>query len=96
MLRRYLVFIGLLAAATLSAGGCRSCSNCHDYGPPVANCHCNSCGCHRAGSASDEHIEGEYAEDPFMSDEGDYSTGSALPAPQTYDEPEMGQPESVR
>jgi hypothetical protein len=41
----------LISAATLFAGGCRSCSDCHDYDPPVANCECNAYGTHRAGSA---------------------------------------------
>jgi hypothetical protein len=95
MLRRCLLFIGLVAATTLSAGGCRSCSNCHDYGPPVANCHCNACGCHRAGSASDEYVEGEYPEDPFASEEGSDESGE-LPSPHLYERPEMGQPEGVR
>lgn len=47
-----LLLLGTVAVISLSAGGCRSCSTCHDYGPPVANCDCNACGMHRAGSAS--------------------------------------------
>ncbi|MCI0332336.1 MAG: hypothetical protein L0228_03815 [Planctomycetes bacterium] len=50
MLRTCLLLVGLLAA-NLLAGGCRSCSDCHDYDPPVANCDCNAYGTHRAGSA---------------------------------------------
>src|SRR5262245_7284893 len=47
---------GLLLAAIITlvataAGGCRSCSSCHDYDPPVANCNCDACGTHRSGSA---------------------------------------------
>jgi hypothetical protein len=94
MLRRFFLFAGFLAATTLSAGGCRSCSNCHDYGPPVANCHCNSCGCHRAGSASG-HVDGGYAPDPFES-EDEYGTDGQLPSPELYDERPMDQPEGVR
>ncbi len=50
MLRNCLLLVGLVVA-NLSAGGCRSCSDCHDYDPPVANCDCNAYGTHRAGSA---------------------------------------------
>ena len=74
MSRNWLPVIGLLAAATLSSGGCRSCSSCHDYDPPVANCECNASGCHRAGSASggyvseaytgEEYVTGEYVVEP--------------------------------
>jgi hypothetical protein len=35
---------------TFAGGGCRSCSSCHDYDGPVADC--NNCGCGRTGSAS--------------------------------------------
>lgn len=94
MLRQCFLFLGLLAATTLSAGGCRSCSNCHDYGPPVANCQCGSCGCHRAGSASG-YEEGEYSPDPFEEGEG-FAPGGELPAPEYYGEPGMDQPEGVR
>jgi hypothetical protein len=52
MFRYTLALTGLIAALTVtSAGGCRSCSNCHDYDPPVANCDCCACGTQRAGSA---------------------------------------------
>ena len=74
MLRNWLLLIGLLTAAMLSSGGCRSCSSCHDYDPPVANGECNACGCHRAGSASsgyasegytgEEYVTGEYVGEP--------------------------------
>ena len=51
---RHSLLVGALLAATLVvANGCRSCSSCHDYDPPVANCqcgHCPQCGCH-GGSA---------------------------------------------
>src|SRR6478672_3926051 len=44
MLRFSFLVVALAGAAGLSAGGCRSCSSCHDYDPPVANCQCSSCG----------------------------------------------------
>jgi len=51
---RHSLLIGALLATTLIvANGCRSCSSCHDYDPPVANCqcgHCPQCGCN-GGSA---------------------------------------------
>src|SRR3979409_283959 len=43
MLRRSFVFGALLAITLTAANGCQSCSSCHDYDPPVANCHCGSC-----------------------------------------------------
>jgi len=50
MLRQLLVTV-ILGIALASAGsGCRSCSSCHDYDGPVADC--NNCGCGRAGSVS--------------------------------------------
>ena len=51
MLRHMLVLAVLIAATTLPSGGCRSCSDCHDYDPPVANCDCPG-GINRAGSNS--------------------------------------------
>jgi hypothetical protein len=51
MLRHALLFAVLIAATTLPTGGCRSCSDCHDYDPPVANCDCPG-GINRAGSNS--------------------------------------------
>lgn len=62
MLRHLLMLAGTMAALTVSAGGCRSCSSCHDYDPPVANCECNACGTHRAGSASGGYAGGGYSE----------------------------------
>jgi hypothetical protein len=50
MLRRCLLLFALLTVTSLPAGGCRSCSDCHDYDPPVMGCDCCGCG-HRAGSA---------------------------------------------
>jgi hypothetical protein len=49
MLRHLLLSIVLGTTLTLS-GGCRSCSSCHDYDGPVADC--DNCGSGRAGSAS--------------------------------------------
>jgi hypothetical protein len=48
VMRSYLVALGLVAAVTLSTGGCRSCSDGYDYSPPVQGCDCG-CG-QRAGS----------------------------------------------
>ena len=64
------VDIFLLAAT--SSNGCRSCSNCHDYAPPVANCDCNACGIHRAGSASAPMVHGEYMPGGYYLPEGEY------------------------
>jgi hypothetical protein len=50
MLRPLWILAALAIATTFSAGGCRSCSNCHDYDPPVAACDCHACGTERAGS----------------------------------------------
>lgn len=50
MLRHLLLSIVLGTTLTLAGGGCRSCSSCHDYDGPVADC--NQCGCGRTGSAS--------------------------------------------
>ena len=61
MPRHWLLLIGIIAATLVTGGGCRSCSSCHDYDPPVANCDANACGCHRAGSASGGYAETEYA-----------------------------------
>jgi hypothetical protein len=51
MPRYALLFAALIATMTLASGGCRNCSSCHDYDPPVANCNCDAYGTHRAGSA---------------------------------------------
>lgn len=50
MLRQLLATVILGIALTSAGGGCRSCSSCHDYDGPVANC--NNCGCGRTGSVS--------------------------------------------
>jgi hypothetical protein len=50
------ILAALAATATFSAGGCRSCSNCHDYDPPVAACDCHACGTERAGSGTGGYI----------------------------------------
>ena len=72
MPRHWLFLLGLVAALLLPVGGCRSCSSCHDYDPPVANCECDAYGCHRAGSASGPYVDmppvgeeyGEYVVEP--------------------------------
>ena len=50
MLRHLLLSVVLGTTLTLAGGGCRSCSSCHDYDGPVADC--DNCGSGRAGSAS--------------------------------------------
>jgi hypothetical protein len=49
MLRHLLLSLALGSTLALAGGGCRSCSSCHDYDSPVADC---NCGCGRAGSNS--------------------------------------------
>jgi len=49
---RTLLFPALLAAsAAVCSIGCRACSTCHDYDPPVDCCQCGTCDGHRSGSA---------------------------------------------
>jgi hypothetical protein len=87
MLRTCLLALSLIVATT-SAGGCRSCSTCHDYDPPVANCGCACCGTHRAGSAS-EYIETPFADEGYYeSPEGYYEPEGTLPPPQSVDSPQ--------
>jgi hypothetical protein len=50
MLRQLLVTAVLGITLASSGGGCRSCSSCHDYDGPVADC--GNCGCGRTGSVS--------------------------------------------
>jgi hypothetical protein len=66
MPRHWLWLIGLAAATTVAGGGCRSCSTCHDYDPPVADCDCNASGCHRAGSASGGPLAAGYTSDAYV------------------------------
>jgi hypothetical protein len=75
-----LALAALIASLTVPlTGGCRSCSNCHDYDPPVANCDCGACGTQRAGSVCSGcsggscgcgscgcETGGQYAEGPMM------------------------------
>ena len=54
MFRPCLLLFGLTLSTLLFANGCQSCSSCHDYDPPVANCqcgHCSQCGCSGGASA---------------------------------------------
>ena len=64
MLRYALIVASLLGLLGLSTGGCRSCSSCHDYDPPVANCgggDCGaSCGCSACGGSC-ESCSGPYS-----------------------------------
>jgi hypothetical protein len=94
MLRICVVLLSVVFAST-SAGGCRSCSHCHDYGPPVANCDCHACGTHRAGSASDEVLQPELVDEGYHEPQPVEAElqGEALP-PQSSDGPAM-EPESL-
>ena len=56
MLRLCLFPALLIAGATLLSTGCRSCSTCHDYDPPVSCCQCGTNGCHRTGSAAGGYV----------------------------------------
>jgi hypothetical protein len=54
MFRSGLLVFGLILSATIANGGCQSCSSCHDYDCPVANCNCGHCPqcCPTAGCTS--------------------------------------------
>jgi len=56
MFRSLLIPALLVAGAALVSTGCRACSTCHDYDPPVACCQCGTCGCHRTGSAAGGYV----------------------------------------
>jgi hypothetical protein len=96
MLRSCLLLLGALVATT-SAGGCRSCSSGHDYDPPVANCHCNACGTHRAGSASGEMVDPEYADEGYYGPQRAYDeTGEENLPPHAVESPTTDQPARPR
>jgi hypothetical protein len=81
MLRRCLLLVVLLSITSLPAGGCRSCSSCHDYDPPVMGCDgcgygqragsvcgCSSCGCGNCGEGqAPGELRDEYG-NPFPDD----------------------------
>jgi len=89
MLRRSLVLSALLSVSLIAANGCQSCSSCHDYDPPVANCHsaygpqcgCNgigsNCGCNNGSCGN-----GPYAQ---MSEESEGAPVEGRPAPPQSD-----------
>ena len=77
MSRLWMVLLAVVAAASLSSTGCRSCSTCHDYDPPVANCDCHACGCNRAGSAYCNCASGEQPAEGYVEEE--YAEPSATP-----------------
>jgi hypothetical protein len=103
MLRHCLLVFGLIAATNLSAGGCRSCSSCHDYSSPVAGCGCHSCDAGRCGSTAcgcEEHASPH--EPPVDSEEVYTESDTEPPSPQSFElpvsssGPEMDQPVGVR
>ena len=77
MLRHAILLVSVAVATLMS--GCRSCSSCHDYDPPVANCNSNACGCHRAGSVSGGYVDDGYASESQV--DGGYATGEYETAP---------------
>jgi hypothetical protein len=85
---RHAILLTALAATTIAFGGCRSCDSCNDYGPPVANCQCDACGTHRAGSASGGYIAGQPITGEYV--EGEYLEG-AYPVDGQLSEPIEGQ-----
>ncbi|MEN0109177.1 MAG: hypothetical protein AAF805_00495 [Planctomycetota bacterium] len=58
---RNLLALALAAAAGVSQIGCRACSNCHDYGSPVAGAACGGCHGARAGTCLAGEPTGEAA-----------------------------------
>jgi hypothetical protein len=82
----------LISATTLTAGGCRSCSSCHDYDPPVAGCDCaygtercgsaNGCSCSGGGCATGDCAGGQYGEGAYGGEfiEGQAAEGYAVEA----------------
>jgi hypothetical protein len=83
----------LAATTTLTSGGCRSCSSCHDYDPPVANCDCNACGCHRAGSATGGYVNEGYGTDEYVVEPSTEGPGFVDPGnPDTQGIDEVRQP----
>lgn len=82
MLRLFLLPALLFAGAVVSATGCRSCSTCHDYDPPVACCQCGACDGHRSGSAFAGYPNAEgfdYEDKAVLQQPAGVSTGSTCP-----------------
>jgi hypothetical protein len=84
-----MLLAGLIIAISLTTGGCRSCSSCHDYDPPVAGCDC-AYGTHRCGSASGcdcsggacatgEYAGGEYIEGGYGGEYIESESADVLP-----------------
>jgi hypothetical protein len=82
MLRHWLVLAALVASSLFSANGCQSCSSCHDYDPPVANCNygpngqqcgcnggCSSGGCSGCGCNHGTTSAGPYTSDAYSQEE---------------------------
>jgi hypothetical protein len=76
MLRHSLVLAALWATSLISANGCQSCSSCHDYDPPVANCNygpqcgchggssnCSGCGCNHGSGSSGPYMSEGYTQE---------------------------------
>ena len=63
MLRQLFAPAVLVAVIVVVFAGCRACTNCTDYSPPVAGCDCAQYGCgQRAGSAWGGMTEGPVEE----------------------------------
>lgn len=71
-MKRFVLAIVLGFGAAGFGTGCRSCQNCHDYDPPVADCQCagcTACGHGRAGSVlSGGYMGGELITEPSVYD----------------------------
>lgn len=91
LLRAPILMLCFVAAVNLTSGGCRSCSSCHDYDPPVmgsdcgcgqragSNCGCGSCTTgHGGASACGCGSCGTY-------ESGGYYEGQPMPMPQSVE-----------
>jgi hypothetical protein len=71
MLRPCLLLFGMTLGSMLSSAGCQSCSNCHDYDSPVANCHCGHCPQRGCDAQTGQAIKSKPAEDEGAALNGD-------------------------
>lgn len=60
----------LVAVGGVAQIGCRACSNCYDYAPPVMGAECGGCqGCRSGSCLSGEPGAAHVAEAPGQADE---------------------------